>query len=890
MALSSPFSAASVSYLEALYAAWRADPDAVHFSWGVVFGMAHDLAGSEPGTNDPFAIGRSLAALIRDRGHLHATLDPLADARPDPGKAADAAALAGADPALLALYCGGLALESAHIDDPAIRADARALFEARPARPEAAARLRALDLLGQGEAFDGVLATRFPTKKRFGSEGADAIAPLLDRILHTAARDGVKTVVIGAMHRGRLSLVANVLRKPLEALYFEVIGGYPLGEPDLPADVPYHLGYEGRVAFDDAALDVCLLANPSHLEAVDPVAVGRTRARQDQDGAAGDTLCIILHTDAAVIGQGLVAETLQLSGLSGYSTGGVIHLVINNQIGFTTTAREGRTSRYCTGAWKAVDSPILHVNGDQVDEVLQAADLAVRLRARHGVDTVVDLVCYRRNGHNEIDEPRFTQPTDYALIERRPWVGSIYAATLAAEGLAEDGALEAARAARKEACFAALDRAAARMANPGKVERLPRARAKAQTDEPITGVAPPALQALAEALSQWPEDLAVGEKVKKLVRQRAGAAAVGVNWALGEALAFATLVTQGLPVRLSGQDVTRGAFSHRLFQLTDINTGRGHVSLDRLSANQARFEVINSPLSEYAVLGFEYGYSLERQHGLTLWEAQFGDFANGAQIIVDQFIASGEEKWDQTSALVMLLPHGLEGQGPEHSSARPERYLQLAANGNLQIVQPTTPANYFHLLRRQAMRRQRKPLIVMSPKKLLRLPAAISPLADFGPAHRFSPVLASVQAEPRTVLLCSGKIAYDLEAARAAHAAADVAIVRLEQLYPLPEVELEALFAQWPKARFAWVQEEPANSGGWPYLDRPLEALLARAGAAAARVELLGRRAQASPAGSFHGAHDAEQARIIEAAFSAGAPADRLAAVARPRPVRGVSG
>ena len=877
MSLSSPITAAPVAYYEAIYDAWRADPQSVEPSWRVLFELAHELADVAPGARDAQAMGRLINEFVRDRGHLFADLDPLAHGRSDPLRSTESGSLGGADATLLGLYCNGLALESAHIDDVAIRDGARALFEARPPRPDAAARRRALDLLAQGEAFDGVLAVRYPTKKRFGSEGADAIAPLLDRILHAAARDGVKQVVIGSMHRGRLSLLANVLRKPLEDLYFEIVGGYTLAETDLPGDVPYHLGYEGRITFDDAALDVCLAANPSHLEAVDPVAIGRARARQDKAAALGDVLCIILHTDAAVIGQGLVAETLQLSGVDGFSVGGVIHLVINNQIGFTTSPSEGRSSRYCTGVWKAIDSPILHVNGDRVDDVLQAADLAVALRARHGVDTVVDLVCYRRNGHNEIDEPRFTQPTDYALIDQHPTVGRLYAAALLADGAAPADALEVAREAHKGLCLAALDAATARTARPSQRVALPR---RAPQSEPATGVAVEDLQAIAEALSQWPEDLAVGDKVQRLVRRRADAASAGVNWALGEALAFGSLLKEGLPIRLSGQDVTRGAFSHRLFQLTDVTTGRGHLSLDRLSSNQARFQVINSPLSEYAVLGFEYGYSLERTEGLTIWEAQFGDFANGAQIIIDQFIVSGEEKWGQRSSLVMLLPHGLEGQGPEHSSARPERYLQLAAGGNVQIVQPTTPANFFHLLRRQALRPVRKPMFVMSPKKLLRLPAAASPLADFGPDQGFAPVIASVQAPPRTVLLCSGKIAYDLEAARAVRGADDVAVVRLEQLYPFPEVELTALFGQWRDARYVWVQEEPANAGAWAYLDRPLGRLLVHAGVSMPALQYLGRRVQASPAGSFHGAHEADQATIIDDAFGGPAVTDARRAAA----------
>lgn len=877
MAFSSPLMAATPEYFEALYAAYLRDPGSVDASWRVVFSLVDDLNGGidrSRASRRGDALG-DLAFLLRNRGHLLASLNPLAVASSHDlsqfctSQAYEVPAAVGPpDPLverLSGLYGGPLTLETSHIDDGLLRREILDSFERRRA-PDAAVRRRALDLLIRAESFEQLIGVRYPTKKRFGAEGGEAILALLDRVLCCAAHAGVREVIIGTMHRGRLNILANVLNKPLQQLFEEIIGAHPFANASLPADVPYHLGHRAQVNFDSTVLSVSLTPNPSHLEAVNAVAIGRTRGRQEKVDRQAQVLCIVLHTDASVIGQGVVAETVQMSGLAGYQIGGTVHLIINNQIGFTTNPDEARSSRYCTGAWKAIDCPILHVNGDAVDEVLTAADLAVSYRTLHQKDVVVDFVCYRRNGHNEVDEPRFTQPVEYRRIDKHPSTKDLYAARLRAEGLLEEGYVEALSEQSRGEYESALASAQESLAAPSRGARVS-AESPAKLSNAETGVAVEELERLADALSRLPDGMTVEKKVAKLVSQRRASLTSGVPWALGEALAFASLLAEGYPVRLSGQDVGRGAFSHRHFILTDTDKGSRYTSLNHVSEQQARFDIVNSPLSEYAVLGFEYGYSLERPDTLTVWEAQFGDFANGAQIIFDQFVASAEAKWGLRSGLVMLLPHGLEGQGPEHSSARPERYLQLAAGNNFELVHPTTPANYFHVLRRQLIRSDRVPLVVLSPKTLLRLPAAVSPLSAFDREERFQPLITCVDRVPSRVLICSGKIAYQLEEERQKRGALDVAVVRLEILYPLPEEEMIALFRQWRGAAFTWVQEEPRNYGAWNYLDRRLESILQRAGANF-NVSCVSRPEQSSPAGSFHASHEADQRGLIARAFA----------------------
>jgi 2-oxoglutarate dehydrogenase E1 component len=866
--MNSPLSGAEASYLEALQRQFRNDPLSVDPGWRIVFQAIDEL---DSDTGDGSAL---VARSIREAGHLSARLDPLENADA-PRRLSDLQSQSGsaerawsaeALKRLEELYSGTLTIETSHIDDGALRQWCHEAFESLPPTPSPEARRQALDMLVKAEEFERFLAVKFPTKKRFGIEGGEAFLALLDRVLTDAATKGFTDVLIGSMHRGRLNLMANVLDMPLSRLLRVIKGIHPFGADDSQrtADVPYHLGVTRK--YGPTEMTVTLMPNPSHLEAIDPVLLGRTRARQDKAPLPGKVLGILLHTDAAIVGQGLVAETVQLSGLAGFATGGTIHIVVNNQVGFTTEEHEARTSRYCTGPWKAVDSLLIHVNGDDVDATLRAADLAARFRNAHGRDAVIDLRCYRRNGHNELDEPRFTQSGMYARIDAHQPVAEIYLKTLAASGLASEAEAKAMRQQYHARLASAFADASSSMASRPPASTVAPGQNRAADAAP-TGIDIAMLTSLVGELSTIPDQIDAHPKVRRLVEQRREALDKGAPWALGEALAFGSLVREGLAVRLCGQDTERGAFSHRHLAIHDRSTGAKFVSLDNLDGAQGRFRVINSPLSEYAVLGFEYGYSVESPQTLVLWEAQFGDFANGAQIVFDQFIASGREKWQEESGLVVLLPHGLEGQGPEHSSARPERLFHLAASDNMRIVQPSTPANYFHLLRSQMHSSERRPLIVLSPKTLLRLPAALSPLGDFATGTRFRPVIASGPDAATHVLLCSGKLAYDLEKDVADRKAAGVAVVRLEQLYPFPEDQLLELFERWPDARFAWIQEEPLNTGMWSYLDRKLEKLLQRAGARHPQAEVISRPESASPAGSFHADHNKDQDNLIARAM-----------------------
>ncbi|TCG02398.1 2-oxoglutarate dehydrogenase E1 component [Paraburkholderia strydomiana] len=862
---SSALTAAAVPFLEDIYDRYQADPESVDPSWASVFRLADELAGvGGPGDAD----ARWIANALRRFGHQMAATNPLS--APEEGALAmlrEKATVAALEmppsaSALYEQYCGALSVESAHIDDEDVRQWIQEAFE-NAAPPNESTLRRVHEKLVQAEEFERFLGKKFPGKKRFGAEGATALVPLLDLLLKKAADEGIRHVVIGTMHRGRLNVLANVLAKPLDALMAQFKGAHPFGADSAEsADVAYHFGLD--TVLRETGLNVSLLPNPSHLEAVDPVVVGRVRALQDEqpDEERKRVLGIIVHTDAAVIGQGVVAELLQLGKPAGYCTGGTVHVVVNNQLGFTTEPNEGRTSRYCTGPWKAIDSLILHANADDAGAIVRAADLAIDFRNSQERDCVIDLVCYRRNGHNEMDEPRFTQPRLYRQID----------AMNGARKRVETRLIEAGQLSQAEA-----DDISARYRS--SLERgygaMPMWQPELETDvaapRRVPVVKQEVLRRLLDEVAQIPQHVKVDAKLQRLVKQR-GETTGGLQWATGEALALGSLLLENIPVRLSGQDVVRGAFSHRHFALTDVENGARHISLQHLAPGQAPFNVLNSPLSEYAVLGFEYGYSLGRRAALTIWEAQFGDFANGAQIVVDQFIASGEEKWRQTSSLIMLLPHGLEGQGPEHSSARLERFLQLTALDNIRVVVPTTPANYFHLLRQQAHDLQRKPLVIFSPKTLLRLPAAVSRIEDFSSADGFQPVIVSPPVDAETkierVLFCTGKIAYALEEKRKQLAADNTLVVRLEQLYPLPESAISNEFRAYPDADLIWVQEEPANMGAWSWLDRRMEDLARDGGHRKPRMRYCGRLDATSPAGSFHERHGADQEAITTAAFA----------------------
>jgi 2-oxoglutarate dehydrogenase E1 component len=740
-----------------------------------------------------------------------------------------------------------------------------------------------LEKLAAAELFERFLHTRFMGQKRFSLEGAEALIPLLDTLLEEAAAHGAREVVLGMAHRGRLNVLSNTLGKSFESIFCEFEDVELSESPFGSGDVKYHKGYTtDRVTRSGGTIHLSLTANPSHLEAVDPVVLGRTRAKQTRLGDARRrrVIPVLVHGDAAFAGQGIVAETLNLCHLAGYSTGGTVHVVVNNQIGFTTTPQEARSTLYCTDVAKMIQAPIFHVNGDDPEAVVHCARLALAFRQRFGSDVVIDMVCYRRHGHNEGDEPSFTQPLLYEKIRRTKPVRERYTETLLRQGLLQAEDVGRIEADLHQQLQSALQQIQTRPPEPDEPydPRGPWSayrRTRQPDDDPATGVPIERLAQIAERLGATPLGFEVHAKLQRLLDRRRKAVADGaaLDWAMAEALCFGSLLVEGTPVRLSGQDSSRGTFNQRHAVVVDQRTGEEYAPLDHLAATQARFEVYDSQLSEAAVLGFEYGYSVADPTTLTLWEAQFGDFANGAQVIIDQFIVAAHAKWQRMSGLVLLLPHGYEGQGPEHSSARVERFLQLCAEDNLQVANCSTPAQYFHLLRRQMRRRFRAPLVVFTPKSLLRDPRAASPVEALVDG-RFHEVLGDPDArEPeavRRVLLCSGKIHYELAARQAQRQALcagprDVALLRLEQLYPWPDEALAAAIRRYPRAeRVFWVQEEPANMGAWTFVRERVQELLP----AGTVLGYAGRRASASPAVGSGRSHRREQAELVEAAFA----------------------
>jgi 2-oxoglutarate dehydrogenase E1 component len=785
---------------------------------------------------------------------------------------------------LRATYCRNVGVEFTHIQDPGRKSWLQRRLEenGNASLLGTAERLRVLQKLSAAELFERFLHTKFIGQKRFSLEGGESLIPLLDTVVEEAPVHGIREIVFGMAHRGRLNVLSNILGRPLESLFSEFEDSPLLESPFGSGDVKYHKGFStDRATAGGATVHLSLTANPSHLEAVNPVVEGRTRAKQTR---AGDTrgrsiLPILIHGDAAFAGQGLVQEVLNLSRLAGYSTGGTIHVVVNNQIGFTTTPDEARSTLYSTDVAKIIQVPIFHVNGDDPEAVLHCVKEAMAYRERFGEDVVIEIVCYRRHGHNEGDEPSYTQPILYERIRQHPGVRRIYTDSLISKGLLTQDQAERIEADLNEQLQRALELIKTRPAQPdepyephgpwsGFSRTLP-------GDEAETGVPIERLAQIAEGLGRLPSGFQVHPKLAPLLerRRKVIAESAPVDWALAEALAFGSLLVEGTPVRLSGQDSSRGTFSHRHAALTDQTTGEEYVPLDHLTETQARFEAIDSLLSEAAVLGFEYGYSLADPQTLVMWEAQFGDFANGAQVIIDQFIASAHAKWGRISGLVMLLPHGYEGQGPEHSSARIERYLQLCAEDNLQVANCTTPAQYFHLLRRQMRRNYRAPLVVFTPKSLLRAPQAVSTPAELA-RGRFQRVIDDARAarQPgavRRVLLCSGKVYYDVLDARdkrsAGDAPPDVAIVRLEQLYPWPDDLVADVVARYANAEtIFWVQEEPANMGGWTFVRERVQDSL-RPGQ---KLAYAGRAESASTAVGSLRIHRQQQAALVAAAFA----------------------
>jgi 2-oxoglutarate dehydrogenase E1 component len=727
---------------------------------------------------------------------------------------------------------------------------------------------RILERLGAAEAFERFLATKYLGHKRFGLEGAESLIPLLDALLTDAVDAGVQEAVLGMAHRGRLNVLANTVGKSYGQIFREFEGNLDPSLAQGSGDVKYHLGATGvHTTPDGRTLALTLSPNPSHLEAVDPVVEGMARAKQDIRGDAEhtSTLAVLIHGDAAFAGQGVVAETFNLSGLPGYRVGGTVHVVVNNQLGFTTAAELGRSSVYATDIAKMVQAPIFHVNSDDPEAVVRVARLAFDFKREFQKDVVIDMVCYRRHGHNEADEPAFTQPRMYAAIEARRSVRKLYTEALINRG---DITLEEAEAAlahfqaRLEGAFAETHASA-----PPTTEPAPDSPAvePAPAQQPDTGVAPERLGEVVQALTVFPEDFHPHPKLVKMIQGRRASFEAGtVDWALAESLAFGSLVLEGTPVRLAGQDSRRGTFSQRHAVLVDYHTEQEHVPLSVLGRGRASFRIYDSLLSEFAALGFDYGYSVAHPDALVLWEAQFGDFVNGAQIIIDQFLVAAKDKWGTESGLTLLLPHGFEGQGPEHSSARLERFLSACAEDNIRVAYPTTAAQYFHLLRRQALTQPRKPLVVMTPKRYLRMPASRSPVDELT-SGRFQEVMAdpAAPAEVRRVVLCTGKVAHEL-LDRRDKTGAPAAVVRLEQLYPFPADALRAVLDAHPGAELVWAQEEPENMGAWRFVRGRLRRLLGEG----AVVRYVGREESGSPAGGTQTIHDAEQEELLTAAFA----------------------
>ena len=840
--------------------------------------------------------------MYRVRGHLIANLDPLGRKEPathpeldinaydltiwDLDRLLPTGGLAGRPMMRLRdilgllrdAYARTIGVEYMHIQEPDQKAWIQERVEGVSWSPTDAEKRRILERLNAAEAFERFLHTKFLGHKRFSLEGAETVVPMLDALLSTAADDGITDAVLGMPHRGRLNVLANVVGKSYGQIFREFEGELDPTSAQGSGDVKYHVGATGKHASPDGnELVVALASNPSHLEAVDPVVEGMVRARQDLIGDEAHTrvLPVLLHGDAAFAGQGVIAETFNLSEVPGYDVGGTVHLVVNNQLGFTTAPELGRSTVYATDVAKMVQAPIFHVNGDDPEACVRVIRFAFDFRQRFHKDVVVDLLCYRRYGHNELDEPAFTQPRMYELIEAHPSPRARYTEQLVRAGdMTEDEAEAVATdlRARLDTAFEETRRStppdpeqARRPEAPGRPERVEPAAAAGAV---ATGVAHPVLEQVVNGLTRRPDGFTVHPKLDRLLQaHRSAFDADQVDWALGEALAFGSLVLEGVPVRVAGQDTRRGTFSQRHSALVDQTTEAEHVPLAHLSGTQAPFMIYDSVLSEFAALGFEYGYSISNPDALVCWEAQFGDFMNGAQIIIDQFMVAAEDKWGQHSALALLLPHGFEGQGPEHSSARIERFLALCAEDNLRVVYPSTAAQYFHMLRRQALATRRVPLVCFTPKRYLRMAQTRSPVDAFTGGEMATVLDDRAELDPETVrrvLLSSGKIGHELMDTRD-EMGAPAAVLRVEQLYPWPEERLVAAIDRYPEAREVWwAQEEPANMGAWGFVQPRLARLLDGRD----RFEYVAREPSASPATGSQTVHDREQAHLLTAAFA----------------------
>ena len=903
-------------YIAEAYESYRRDPASVDESWRQFFRVAEQLAGTDgaPGGYDASILHKAAGAgallgAIRRFGHLAVQLDPLGEAPPgaaelDPTfhglteedlRALPASAL-GDDATGTAAdvvqrmrehYCGALAYEFEHLNEDAERQWFRATVESGQATEALTAEEKKalLQRLTEVDGLERFLGRAYVNVKRFSIEGVDTLVPMLDEAITRGARAGAKVVVIGMAHRGRLNVLTHVMGKSYRALLEEFEGRHPATNAESDTgDVKYHKGYRGERTVPGAGpVGLELVPNPSHLEVVNPVVAGVARARQRVTRGAPDArdeaaaLPIVVHGDASFPGEGVVPETLNMSLLRGYRVGGTLHIIANNQVGFTTDPIDARSTHYASDLSKGFDIPVVHVNADDAEACIQAVRLGIAYRERFRKDFLIDLVGYRRHGHNEADQPAFTQPLMYKIISGHPTPRQTLGARLVRERLVTEEEVAAADKAlfdRLQGIFQEIKKAGA--ADGKGDERTGPATPAAAVETAVRGEK---LVALNEQLLTWPQTFTLHPTVQRTLPKRRDAINNGgIDWGHAEALAFASLLTEGVSVRITGQDVERGTFSHRQAVLHDVETGEVYIPLAKLPQAEAPFEIYNSPLSETAVLGFEYGFSVAALDDLVLWEAQYGDFANVAQPVIDQFISAGRAKWRQESGIVMLLPHGYEGQGPEHSSARLERYLQLAAEDNMVVANPSTPAQYFHILRRQAARRPRRPLVLMQPKSLLRLAAAASKLEDLA-SGTFRPVLddpvASQNRDPvQRLVFCSGHVYYDLTAAERP---ANVAVIRVEELAPWPR-ELGELVDLYPNVEeVAWAQEEPKNMGGWTYVQPRLRASIGTL----TTLRYIGRPERASPAEGYIASHNVEQARIVKDALTYVSPSKKKAGAAR---------
>lgn len=911
---------AHVSYIDELYSSYKSDPDSIDQTWkeffdGFDFALTHFTEGdtgiqsastdsnakriASPGTIMDMELlpkeikVRALIHAHRSRAHLRSKTNPVRERRDRKAmldienfglnsddlnlefQAGNEIGIGNAKlsvivNALKTIYEGPMGFEFLYIRDGEMLDwfKTKVEKEALAFNPAVEEKKRILFKLNQAVVFENFLHTKYLGQKRFSLEGGESTIPFLDAVVNASAALGVEEVMIGMAHRGRLNVLANIMGKTYEQIFSEFEG---TAKPDLTmgdGDVKYHMGYSSDIVTPaNKNVHLKLAPNPSHLEAVNPVVEGFIRAKIDSEhkGDASKALPILIHGDAAVAGQGIVYEVTQMAGLKGYNTGGTIHFVINNQVGFTTDFDDARTSIYCTDVAKIIDAPVIHVNGDNAEAVVFAAKLAAEFRHKFSKDIFVDMVCYRRHGHNESDEPKFTQPELYNIISKHSNPREIYV-----KKLTERGDIDAKIALQMDEEFRKLLQDRLNMVKekplPYQAKKFEREWASlrqstpADFDQsPATGISQELVEKVANALTFVPKGFKPIKQIEAQMKQRRDMffQTKTLNWAAAELLAYGSLVLEGKTVRITGQDVQRGTFSHRHAVIHDAITNQPFNSLKEMEGNNGHFQIYNSLLSEYAVLGFEYGYGMANPNSLTIWEAQFGDFANGAQTMIDQFICSGESKWSRMNGLVMLLPHGYEGQGPEHSNARPERFLQLSAEYNMVVANITEPSNFFHLLRRQQAWEFRKPCIVMSPKSLLRHPKVVSPLSEFTNG-RFREVLPDTTVEAKKVervVLCSGKIYYDLEEAREKEKVQNVAIVRLEQLHPLPKKQMLEVLASYPKAELVWVQEEPENMGYWNYLLRLLYKEIP--------MDLIARKSSASPATGYNKVHMEEQKSIV---------------------------